>query len=217
MARRKDHTHEEIRALALDALLQHLAQEPPQSLSLRKIAQQVGYSAGTLINVFGSYDHLLLTANAHTLDQLSSQLKQAQAQQQDALGKVRAFAQTYLDFAQQHPFQWQLLFEHRMANGSAIPQWQQTRIDQLFSTLETVLAAQASSASTKQVQEASRTIWASVHGICMPSLDNKLFADSHIQGQSMIDSLIRHYVTDWCRENPVNPSERSKTTPPTGQ
>ena len=61
MARRKDHTHEQIQALAIAALQQHLAEQPLGNMSLRKLARRIGYSPGTLINVFGSYDPVSYT------------------------------------------------------------------------------------------------------------------------------------------------------------
>ena len=71
MARRKDHTPEELKALVLGQVLEFLQHEPADNLSLRKLAKMVGYSPGTLLNLFGSYAHLILAANALTLDQIS--------------------------------------------------------------------------------------------------------------------------------------------------
>lgn len=201
MARRKDHTHEEIRTLAVGVLMEHLQSFPPETLSLRKVAQRVGYSPATLINVFGSYDQLLLAANAQTLDQLSARLDQAQARYPGGLDQLLAFAEAYLAFARQHRYQWQLLFQHRMPDGETIPHWQQQRIDALFAAIEKALSELAPAAPAAELQLASRTIWASVHGICALALDDKLFAGSHIHGTPMMSSLIRHYVSAWCQQH----------------
>ncbi len=198
MARRKDHTHEELKQLALDAAIHHLREDSAQSLSLRKIAQAVGYSPGTLINIFGSYDHLLLSVNAITLDQLANRLKQTTGEDQlSPMNQLQTFARHYLEFCQQHPYQWQLLFEHQLPGGETIPQWQQQRIDRLFAILEQALAILAPAAGAQALHEASRTIWASVHGICTLSIEDKLFADPSLDGHKMAQSLINHYVGSW--------------------
>lgn len=197
MARRKDHTHEEIRALALEALQLHLQQQPADTMSLRKLAQAIGYSPATLINVFGSYDHLLLSVSAITLDRLAQQLGDHSTTELSPLQRLHCFGKTYLQFARQNPYCWQLLFEHRLPAGDDIPDWQQQRIDQLFAMIEQALVEL--SPGTQNVQQAARTVWASVHGICTLSLGDKLFSDSLSNADSMIESLIHHYVISWAR------------------
>ena len=214
MARRKDHSPEELKTWVIDSVLEFLQHQPAQALSLRQVAKMVGYSPGTLINLFGSYAHLLLAVNACTLDQISERLekKLTDANKLSPQQQLLLFAQEYLIFAQQHTFQWRLLFEHRLDED--VPEWQQTRINQLFERLELCLIQLAPHATPHELQQASRTIWASVHGICMLEVDNKIFASDNIEcqavnrqvvnGHSMIQSLINHYLTSWKTSADVN-------------
>jgi AcrR family transcriptional regulator len=202
MARRQDHSPEELRALVLSSVLEFLQTQSAQALSLRQVAKRVGYSPGTLINLFGSYAHLLLAVNACTLDQISERLEKqlTETADLDAQQQLLLFAHEYLLFAQQHTFQWRLLFEHRL--DEEVPDWQQNRINQLFELIELRLTQLAQLAGPDELQQASRTIWASVHGICMLEVDNKVFAStsSHCQavnGKSMIHSLLHNYLTSW--------------------
>ena len=216
MARRKDHSPEELEALVISSVLEYLQTQSANTLSLRHIAKKVGYSPGTLINLFGSYAHLLLAVNAYTLDQISQRLEEklSVAKSLDAQQQLLLFAQEYLAFAQQHTFQWRLLFEHRL--DEAVPEWQQQRINLLFDLIELRLMQLAPLAEPSQLQQASRTIWASVHGICMLEVDNKIFASADTNnpsvnelpanGESMIQSLINHYLTSWkisCDDNTI--------------
>ena len=202
MARRKDHTPEELKAWVIRSVLEFLQRQPAQELSLRKVAKRVDYSPGTLINLFGSYAHLLLAVNAATLDQISERLNKnlAASNELDTEQQLLLFAQEYLAFARQHTFQWRLLFEHRLDED--VPDWQQNRINQLFELIEVRLIQLCPHAKPAELLQASRTIWASVHGICMLEVDNKIFAaDSSnglsINGESMIQSLISHYLSSW--------------------
>ncbi len=202
MARRKDHTPEELKAWVIRSVLEFLQRQPAQELSLRKVAKRVDYSPGTLINLFGSYAHLLLAVNAATLDQISERLNKnlAASNDLDTEQQLLLFAQEYLTFARQHTFQWRLLFEHRLDED--VPDWQQNRINQLFELIEVRLIQLCPHAKPAELLQASRTIWASVHGICMLEVDNKIFAaDSSnglsINGESMIQSLISHYLSSW--------------------
>lgn len=206
MARRKDHTPDELKAWVIRSVLDLLKEHPANELSLRKIAKRVEYSPGTLINLFGDYAHLLLAVNAYTLDQISERLNQAltDLDNLEPQEQLLLFALEYLAFARTHVFQWRLVFEHRLDED--IPDWQKKRINQLFDLIELRLKHISPNAQPDELQQASRTIWASVHGICMLEVDNKIFASDttskiSINGESMIQSLIKHYLSSWKRSS----------------
>ena len=75
MARRNDHTREELVALTLETVKEFLKDNSYHELSLRKIATMIGYVPSTLVNVFGNYNLLLLHAVAQTLDELAYEAK----------------------------------------------------------------------------------------------------------------------------------------------
>ena len=75
MARRNDHTREELVSLTLKTVKEFLGSHSYHELSLRKIATMIGYVPSTLVNVFGNYNLLLLHVVAQTLDELSSEAK----------------------------------------------------------------------------------------------------------------------------------------------
>ncbi len=83
MARRNDHTREELIALTLETVKEFLADHSYHELSLRKLANMIGYVPSTLVNVFGSYNLLLLHAVAQTLDELSQEAMQVVKTSQD--------------------------------------------------------------------------------------------------------------------------------------
>ncbi len=197
MARRKDHSPQELKEQVITKVIQFLQQQPANELSLRKIAKMVGYSPGTLINLFGNYAYLLLAVNAVTLEQINQQLSDSMRSSQQAQQQLTLFAQQYLNFAQQHPFQWRLLFEHQLTDEQDLPQWQQQKIEHLFSLIDHCLEKLKPNANSKEIQQTSRTIWASVHGICALSIDDKLFHQHKIDSKEMINSLLEHYLTAW--------------------
>ena len=75
MARRNDHTREELISITLNTVKEFLNDNSYHELSLRKVANMIGYVPSTLVNVFGSYNLLLLHAVAQTLDELASEAK----------------------------------------------------------------------------------------------------------------------------------------------
>lgn len=202
MARRNDHTPEELNEEVVERVLLFLQKSPADQLSLRKLAKLVGYSPGTLINHFGSYNHLILAANAKTLDQISDLLLHAMGQSPDPRKRLGLYAKRYWQFALDHPYQWQILFEHHLPEEDEVPSWQLNRIYKLFDIIELCLKEIKPNASALECHEASRTLWASVHGICALALDNKLFASNSLDINGMIDSLLTHFLRAWSEETP---------------
>ncbi|MBY7666377.1 TetR/AcrR family transcriptional regulator [Vibrio anguillarum] len=198
MARRNDHTREELIALTLKTAKHFLQNHTYHELSLRKIATMIGYVPSTLVNVFGSYNLLLLHVVAQTLDELSSQAKKVVGKCSDPKEALYQLAYCYHDFAQLHPNRWQLIFEHNM-NGERLPQWQAERIDNMTAMLEGLLTILAPQHSQQEVLQASRVLWSGVHGITLLSVDDKFFAAEPIDGKELIENLLSNYLNHWAR------------------
>lgn len=196
MARRNDHTREELITLTLETVKQFLTNNTYHELSLRKVATMIGYVPSTLVNVFGSYNLLLLHAVAQTLDELSAEANQVVKRSKDVETALYELAYCYHDFAQRHPYRWQLIFEHNM-NGEPLPEWQAQRIDSMTSMLEHLLQALAPHRSSADVLKASRVLWSGVHGITLLSVDDKFFASEPIDGKELIKNLLSNYLSNW--------------------
>jgi len=198
MARRNDHTREELISLTLDSVKAFLNEHSYHELSLRKVANMIGYVPSTLVNVFGNYNLLLLHVVAQTLDELATEAKAVVSQCQDSEQALYQLAYCYHDFAQKNPYRWQLIFEHKM-NGEELPDWQTERINNMTSMLEDLLALLAPQKTSSEVLQASRVLWSGVHGITVLSVDDKFFANEPVDGKNLIKSLLSNYLSNWSR------------------
>ncbi|AMF93963.1 WHG domain-containing protein [Vibrio fluvialis] len=196
MARRNDHTREELVSLTLKTVKEFLGSHSYHELSLRKIATMIGYVPSTLVNVFGNYNLLLLHVVAQTLDELSSEAKAVVSQCKDPEQALYQLAYCYHDFAQKNPYRWQLIFEHNM-NGEVLPEWQAERIDTMTSMLEGLLKVIAPQRSDSEILRTSRVLWSGVHGITLLSVDDKFFAAEPIDGKALIEDLLSNYLANW--------------------
>lgn len=196
MARRNDHTREELVALTLDRVKQFLDTHSYHELSLRKVATMIGYVPSTLVNVFGNYNLLLLHVVAQTLDELAQEAHQAVKSTTYPKDALYQLAYCYHDFAKRNPYRWQLIFEHNM-NGEMLPEWQAQRINNMTSMLEDLLKVIAPLRSEQEVLQASRVLWSGVHGITILSVDDKFFANEPIDGNALINNLLNHYLANW--------------------
>ncbi|QKU78218.1 TetR/AcrR family transcriptional regulator [Vibrio cholerae] len=196
MARRNDHTREELVALTLDRVKQFLDTHSYHELSLRKVATMIGYVPSTLVNVFGNYNLLLLHVVAQTLDELAQEAQQAVKSTTYPKDALYQLAYCYHDFAKKNPYRWQLIFEHNM-NGEMLPEWQAQRINNMTSMLEDLLKVIAPLRSEQEVLQASRVLWSGVHGITILSVDDKFFANEPTDGNALINNLLNHYLANW--------------------
>lgn len=196
MARRNDHTREELIALTLSTVKDFLSENSYHELSLRKIANLIGYVPSTLVNVFGNYNLLLLHAVAQTLDELSQEAREAVGPSQEPTQALYELAYCYHDFAHRHPYRWQLIFEHNM-KGETLPDWQAERIDNMTGMLEQLLHVIAPNRTQAEVLQASRVLWAGVHGITLLSVDDKFFSAEPIDGKKLIENLLSQYLLNW--------------------
>lgn len=196
MARRNDHTREELVSMTLEQVKNFLADHPHHELSLRKVAAMIGYVPSTLVNVFGNYNLLLLHAVAQTLDELFAQAEIEMVNAQSPEDALRKLAYCYLTFAMENPYRWQLIFQHTM-NGEELPEWQTERINGMTGMLETLIGQINPQQSESDVLEASRVLWAGVHGITLLTVDDKLFTSTPVNGKALIDNLLNTYLNAW--------------------
>lgn len=199
MARRNQHSREELQALAIDAVRELVVEQGLGKLSVRKVAEKIRYTPGMLYHVFANLDDLILHANAATLDTLLGDM-----QASSNLPPPRALhqmASAYLSLARTQTALWQMVFMHRMQNAAPVPAWYQQRTAQLFERVEQQMARLADGQSAAAIHLAARTLWSSVHGIAVLAAENKLEVAGDVDEQAMLDSLLEHYLNSWARES----------------
>jgi len=193
MGRRSIHTPDQLRELIIEATTSIVEQSGLEGLSAREIAKRIGYSPGTLYNVFENLDDLLLIIEARLLDELGGRLASA-----DDSGppneRLRRLVRTYFSFTQERPKLWNLLNEHRMPNGREVPDWYQAKIERLLTPFEEVLTPLFDERDSASQKRHARALWASVHGMTSMSTADKLAAVTGHADPALIDDLLSVYL-----------------------
>ena len=197
MARRNEHSKDELQRLALKAVKDFLTLYPPQEMSLRKIAKLIGYAPATVINSFGSYGELLLAANAETLDELHTLSAVAIRNENNPQLALRKLSRVYLAYARKYPYRWHLAFEHRIPDQKVQPEWQKSRIDRLFALFTEQLSRTGARKSLQDIHIASRVLWAGVHGICLLAAGGGALQEKHASGEQMLDMFVGNFMTSY--------------------
>ncbi|MCW8873049.1 MAG: TetR/AcrR family transcriptional regulator [Xanthomonadales bacterium] len=194
MARRSDHSREELREMALTAAEKIVVEQGYEGLSARKVAAQIGYTVGTLYLVFENIDDLILQINARTLDRLHARMTQPHANSIDPRDYLVQLGQAYIRFADEDPHRWAMVFEHRLAEDRSLPAWYQEKVARMFAMVEQGLQPLAGRHSQDDVLQASRALWGGVHGICILALSDNLGVAGVDSVQQLTESLIRNYL-----------------------
>lgn len=200
MARRSDHTREELKELALKSAEELLNDKPASELSTRQIASKMGYTVGTLYQIFKNLPDLLLHVNARTLKQLFENCQQLDINNQAAQDNILTYANVYLDFAHSNPGLWELIFDIDVLSVEELPDWYLSQVNTLFTLIEVQLKTIRPDASEQEIIKTSRVLWSSVHGICTLSINHNLFSESVCSSQDLIKSLVDHFIKGWVSE-----------------
>ena len=194
MARRSDHNREELYNLAMTAARKIVSREGFRGLTARKVAHEIGYSPGTLYNLFENLDEMAIHLNGNTLDMLREHLSQVSLKG-DPVGDINALLEAYLEFIHRHDRSWNMLFEHSLPEETPVPDWYQEKVKQVLGFIEKALAPLFKDPGCEENSLAARVLWASLHGICQLANANKLDILSEETTRILARSLVENYVT----------------------
>ena len=137
--------------------------------SAREVARRVGYSVGTIYNVFESLDQLLIAINGRTFELWTDYLRR---RVDDGGGdRIRSLVQAYFDFARQHPRLWMAIYDHRLPPGLAMPPEDMEKRRALTQIVFDEIARQLPRRSESEIEHLARSLIATVHGHCTYELN----------------------------------------------
>jgi AcrR family transcriptional regulator len=194
MARRSDHSREEIKEMALNAALTILEEEGIKGLTARKVATAIGYTVGTLYLVFKNQQEMVLQLNACTLDDLDAWLEARSGRGDTPAGCLQKMAEAYIDYAVEKSARWNLLFDTVVEEGNELPDWYLMRLGRLFGRVERMLSPLSMQHEALEIERAARVLWASVHGICTLKIRHRLDLAGNQTTEEMAQMLIDNFL-----------------------
>jgi AcrR family transcriptional regulator len=187
LGRRADHTPEELRALVLASARKIVESEGSRALTTRRVAQDIGYTSGTLYNVFRDRDDLVLAVNGETLERLAAACAVTSAGR-DADKGLRTLARAYIAFSHDNQRIWSLVFENPPPADP--PGWYKERVARVFAIVEQALAPFFAPGRERAREHSARVLWASLHGIALLKAQGQLWESA----SGLADALVTYYV-----------------------
>jgi AcrR family transcriptional regulator len=169
MGRRSDHNRAELAELILSEAHTLMAEVGFARFSAREVAKRIGYSIGTIYNVFGSLDRLLLAVNSRTFLAWAAVIRERLDRSGD--DRIAALVEGYFDFAEANPQLWMAIYDHRLPPDAPFPEDYFRQRAELTGLVEAEIAAILPPPRAGEAAALARSLVAMVHGHCVFALN----------------------------------------------
>lgn len=146
------------------------------AIQARRIAQEAGCSVGTIYNLFGDIDGVLIAVNTQTLAMLGD----AVGENGSALAgrplrdRLIGLGLAYTRFATANQRRWEAVFKHQVTAGREVPPSYLADQDRLIAVIETALGPADQLGGLHRRAMLARSLFGAVHGIVALALDNRI-------------------------------------------
>ena len=193
MGRRNEHSREQIKEMAIEAGKKIIVEEGLPNLGARKVARAIGYTVGTLYNVFDNYLDIVLHINTETLEHIKNHLEKSLVPGEEGVKAITTIGLTYVGYARENTNLWSALFDFKHPENTDMPEWYIEKVNSVFS-LPVKALIPLFQGDIERAKNEARIIWGGVHGICLLGLTQRLSYDSDEILKTKVRSLIKNYI-----------------------
>ncbi|MGG3468310.1 TetR/AcrR family transcriptional regulator [Neobacillus pocheonensis] len=159
---------EEMRLEIIEAAVQLFLTDGYENVSMRKIAQQIDYSATAIYKYFANKEEILIHLLKHGYSIFLTSLKEgvAKSKSLDAGERLNASLYAYIDFGLKYPEYYRLIFIENLHQLQKVMTEEDDRVRGFVLLTEMVMAAMNEGVLRKHdAQMVAQSLWASLHGI----------------------------------------------------
>lgn len=143
-------------------------------VSMRQIAQALGYSQTAAYRYFSSKDEIIAAMRASALDRFCGQLEAAFDPARDARRNARDVGWAFLDFALKHPDTYRLIFSTENLEETILPEFAAT-MKRFRSSMTTYVQALVDEGLLEgDVKILGETFFSAAHGVVMMHMSGLL-------------------------------------------
>ena len=177
--------------MALDAARAIVVEKGISALSGRKVTARMGYSIGTLYQIFDGMDDLVERMNARTLAALYDQCAPS-AEIETVADRLRAFGFSFVDFVNSHSNEWDAVMSYGYGRDHEFTDLYDREIRKLFG-----LMLEATKHLYHEDEKVDHTadmavLWSSLTGILSVAASERQVGGLTLR--QMLDRLIQMYL-----------------------
>lgn len=163
---RRRRNRDELRASIVETAEGILVAKGAEAVTMRAIAERIGYSATTIYHHFTGRDDLLATVLERAFSEFRRGLAAALASTDDHPEQVRRMGRAYVDFALDHPAQYQLMFVQRPEFLLRAGPEEGASYQEALKALGALVAeAPAGRSGRVEPRDGAHALWGAMHGI----------------------------------------------------
>lgn len=197
MARRSDHTREELGELILTNARRIVRDDGIDALTARKIASAAGYTVGTIYQHFGNMDDLVHRLNGETLGMLFDHCS-ALPEQASPRDRLFTLAMAFVNFAEHHPNEWESVISYRYGPKHEWAADYDQMVNRLLGLLVEATDALYDEGTRDEQLLDIRLLWASMYGIF------SLHASGRLGKGVTVDDMTQRLIDTFIRANSSN-------------
>jgi AcrR family transcriptional regulator len=183
-----------LRQEILDVAREMFVAEGYANVSMRKIADKIGYSPTTIYLYFRDKADLLHQICEESFAQLARNISSIQHLSANSLEKLRMGMREYINFGLKHPSHYEVIFiiPIQSAVGS---DYESSQGKVAFETLRSSVGACVKDKLLKDndIELASQTLWAGIHGVTSLLITHCDFP--FVEREKLIDSVIETLIS----------------------
>ena len=184
-------TDTDLRRLILDTTRHLLVEDGYASLSMRKIARSIGYSATSIYLHFENKDALFHTLIDEGMERLyAAQKAVEEAHAEDPVERLRALCRSYVAFGLENPEYYEIMFMLHPERMDRYPADKYRRARRNLDVITRALAegVEAGLVHTEHPRVSSSAIWAALHGTVSLLLARRV--DIRIEPAAFIEAAV---------------------------
>ena len=178
----------------ISAARQVLLTDGYRNFSLRKIAREIGVSATSIYLHFENKDDLVHSLMEGAIERLNTKLEAQVKTTDDPITKLEALARKYVDFALNHPREYQVIY---LISSDEMTRYPKEKFRKARRGYEIVISVFEQGVKSGLIAEdkpriAAYTFWAQLHGVMSVVLSKRL--DNRIDQEEFIQESIDHII-----------------------
>ncbi len=185
----------DLRRVILDSTRHLLVRDGYQSVSMRKIARAIGYSATSIYLHFENKDALIHALIEEGMDQLLEALKAVEATHPtDPIACLQALCRAFVDFGLENPEYYEIMF---MLHPERMERYPAEKYRRARRNLDVIAATLADGVAqglmeVEDVRVATSTIWGALHGAVSLQLARRV--DVRIDSAAFVEATIAQTI-----------------------
>jgi AcrR family transcriptional regulator len=196
IAARKQREKEEMRSLILDAARKVFLEKGYYEASIRNIAEEIEYSAGTIYLYFKDKDEIFHSLHEEGFRKMLEKMQPLE-HVTDPFERLKAIGLVYLEFAKNNKDLYDLMFiiQAPIKHEQGTEKWQMgsRTLDYLKNVLRQ--CQEKGHFKNQDIEYLSFTIWSTVHGMCALYCRDRCKAYPDIEPMELIKNGYKSFIS----------------------